>query len=96
NRSSFRHCHQEEVNVSGVIIPGHINGDLFRRKKLSGKKGENFAAGEVEYQRKTDQKAIDKSILPVIKKNSEHKALFGYLGLRFMLGKRQYPHNMVF
>ncbi|KAK6040932.1 hypothetical protein COOONC_21566 [Cooperia oncophora] len=107
------------------MIPDHINDDLFRRKKLSGKKGENiFAAGEVEYQvcfckvfsylrgcsavvskclmlfsldiegksvfyvteqRKTDQKAIDKPILAAIKKNSEHKALFGYLGSRFML-----------
>ncbi|KAK6036722.1 ribosomal protein L6e, partial [Cooperia oncophora] len=50
----------------------------------------------VTEQRKTDQKAIDKPILAVIKKNSEHKALFGYLGSRFMLGKRQYPHKMVF
>ncbi|KAK6051312.1 ribosomal protein L6e [Cooperia oncophora] len=95
-----RHRHQDE-DVSDEKIPDHINDDYFRRKKLSGKKGENiFAAGKVEYQvteqRKTDLKVTDKPILAAIKKNPEHKALFGYLGSRFMLGKRQYPHKMVF
>ncbi|EPB78255.1 ribosomal protein L6e, partial [Ancylostoma ceylanicum] len=90
-----------KVDVSGVKIPAHINDDYFKRKTLPGKKGENiFAAGKVEYQvtdqRKTDQKAIDKPILAAIKKHPEHKFLFGYLGSRFMLAKRQYPHNMVF
>nr|CDJ82021.1 Ribosomal protein L6E domain containing protein [Haemonchus contortus] len=90
-----------KLDVSGVKIPDHINDDYFKRKTLPGKKGENiFAAGKVEYQvteqRKTDQKAIDKPILAAIKKNPDHKFLFGYLGSRFMLGKRQYPHNMVF
>ncbi|RCN40084.1 ribosomal protein L6e [Ancylostoma caninum] len=86
-----------KVDVSGVKIPAHINDDYFKRKTLPGKKGENiFAAGKVTDQRKTDQKAIDKPILAAIKKHPEHKFLFGYLGSRFMLAKRQYPHNMVF
>uniref|UniRef100_A0A0K0CZP8 Large ribosomal subunit protein eL6 n=1 Tax=Angiostrongylus cantonensis TaxID=6313 RepID=A0A0K0CZP8_ANGCA len=90
-----------KVDVSAVSVPEHINDDYFKRKTLSGKKGQNiFATGKVEYQvteqRKTDQKAIDKPILEAIKKHPEHKFLFGYLGSRFMLGKRDYPHNMVF
>ncbi|VDP12955.1 unnamed protein product [Heligmosomoides polygyrus] len=90
-----------KIDVSGVKVPDHINDDYFKRKTFKGKKGEDiFASGKIEYQvteqRKADQKAIDKPILAAIKKHPEHKFLSGYLGSRFMLNKRQYPHNMVF
>lgn len=51
---------------------------------------------QVTEQRKTDQKAVDKSILDVIRKDKDRKMLFGYLGSRFSLGKGQHPHNLVF
>ncbi|KJH42287.1 ribosomal protein L6e [Dictyocaulus viviparus] len=90
-----------KIDVSNVEVPEHINDDYFKRKKLPGKKGQNlFAAGKVEYQvteqRKADQKVVDKPILDTIKKHPEHKFLFGYLGSRFMLGKGDYPHKMIF
>lgn len=50
----------------------------------------------VSEERKKDQVEVDKQILDVIRKNSEKKLLFGYLGSMFSLKNHQYPHKMVF
>lgn len=55
-----------------------------------------FQVYTVSDERKEDQVAVDKQILDVIRKNTEKKMLFGYLGSMFSLGSRQYPHKMVF
>ena len=50
----------------------------------------------VDEQRKKDQVEVDKQVLDAIRKNSEKKVLFGYLGSMFALKSKQYPHKMVF
>ncbi len=47
-------------------------------------------------ERKEDQINVDKEILDAIRKNSEKKLLFGYLGSMFSLKNKQYPHTMIF
>merc|ERR1712020_108587 len=74
-----------KVDVSGVKVPDHINDAYFKRaaaaKKAaaaSGKKeGDIFESKKEEYkpseQRKTDQTAVDKSLMEAIKKNADGK-----------------------
>merc|ERR1712203_437581 len=80
-----------KVDVSGVKVPEHINDAYFKRAAASKK---------VEYkpseQRKTDQTAVDKSLMEAIKKNADGKLLKQYLRTGFGLSKGEYPHKMVF
>merc|ERR1712004_850060 len=80
-----------KVDVSGVKVPEHINDAYFKRAA---------AAKKAEYkpseQRKTDQTAVDKSLMEAIKKNADGKLLKQYLRTGFGLSKGEYPHKMVF
>jgi len=90
------------LDIGSLHIPEHISDDYFKRSQMLGDKSKSgiFASGEKEYvvseQRKNDQKQIDAEVLAAIRKNSERKFLFGYLGSRFSLGKNQCPHKLVF
>jgi len=98
-----------KVDVSGVKVPEHINDAYFKRaaaaKKAAAsgagkKEGDIFESKKVEYkpseQRKTDQTAVDKSLMEAIKKNADGKLLKQYLRTGFGLSKGEYPHKMVF
>ena len=97
-----------KVDVSGVKVPEHINDAYFKRaaaaKKAAAsgakKEGDIFESKKVEYkpseQRKTDQAAVDKSLMEAIKKNADGKLLKQYLRTGFGLSKGEYPHKMVF
>ena len=93
------------VDVSGVKVPDSINDDYFRRAKATKSKksseaGDIFTSKKEEYkpseQRKTDQAAVDKSVLEAIKKHKEGAMLKQYLKHTFSLSKGQYPHKMAF
>jgi ribosomal protein L14E/L6E/L27E len=89
-----------KVDVSGVKVPDHINDDYFKKKSVGPTKGKNiFASGKTEHktseQRKTDQAAVDKSILAAIKKNPERKFINGYLGSNFGLANNKNHQNIV-
>merc|ERR1712203_1255354 len=78
-----------------------INDAYFKRAAAAGKKeGDIFESKKVEYkpseQRKTDQTAVDKSLMEAIKKNADGKLLKQYLRTGFGLSKGEYPHKMVF
>ena len=93
-----------KLDISSVKVPDHITDDYFKRaRKNKHAKNEDpdiFATKKEEYvvsdQRKADQKAVDGAILDVIRKSSDKKLLFGYIGSSFSLHKGQYPHTMVF
>merc|ERR1719342_1874210 len=88
--------------VSG---PYALNGCPLRRINqryllATKKEGDIFESKKVEYkpseQRKTDQTAVDKSLMEAIKKNADGKLLKQYLRTGFGLSKGEYPHKMVF
>ncbi|CAH1800601.1 unnamed protein product [Owenia fusiformis] len=92
-----------KLDVSGVKLPERVNDDYFKRTKLRKPKhteGEIFDTKKEVYkvsdERKADQVDVDKQVLDAIRKNSEKKYLFGYLGAMFSLEGKNYPHNMVF
>uniref|UniRef100_A0A183C2R5 Ovule protein n=1 Tax=Globodera pallida TaxID=36090 RepID=A0A183C2R5_GLOPA len=64
--------------------------------------GQNFCGRNeskqysVNDKRKQHQKSMDSQVLEVIRKHSEKKSLFGYLGSRFHLAKEMHSHKMVF
>merc|ERR1711893_338248 len=92
-----------KLDISSVNVPDHVNDEYFKRKQLKRPKhaeGEIFDTKKEEYsvsdERKKDQVDVDKQVLDVIRKNGEKKLLFGYLGAKFSLKNKQYPHNMIF
>merc|ERR1711923_197680 len=78
-----------KVDVSGVKVPEHINDAYFKRAAAAKKEGDIFESKKVEYkpseQRKTDQTAVDKSLMEAIKKNADGKLLKQYLRTGFGL-----------
>merc|ERR1711923_261228 len=78
-----------KVDVSGVKVPEHINDAYFKRASGAKKEGDIFESKKVEYkpseQRKTDQTAVDKSLMEAIKKNADGKLLKQYLRTGFGL-----------
>jgi len=100
---------ETRLDVSSVKVPESINDDYFRRAKADSKAragakktegGDIFTSKKEEYkpseQRKTDQAAVDKQMLEVIKKHPEAASLKAYLKASFALSKGQYPHTMKF
>ncbi|XP_046361533.1 large ribosomal subunit protein eL6-like [Haliotis cracherodii] len=92
-----------KLDIKGVKLPDRLNDDYFRRSKQRKAKqteGEIFDTKKERYQvseqRKADQKEVDKQLLDVIRKNSEKKLLFGYLGSMFSLRTKEFPHRMAF
>lgn len=92
-----------KLDVSGVKVPENINDKYFKVKKEKSKKsadGNVFAQEKKAYkpdeQRKSDQQNVDKQLLAVIRKDSQKKLLFSYLGSYFQLRNRVYPHKLKF
>ncbi|KAI3411065.1 60S ribosomal protein L6 [Globodera pallida] len=93
-----------KLDITSVNVPEHLDDSYFKRhsNKVADKsKAGIFAEGTkqryaVSDQRKQDQKSMDSQVLEVIRKHSEKKFLFGYLGSRFHLAKGMHPHKMVF
>ncbi|KAA3671086.1 large subunit ribosomal protein L6e [Paragonimus westermani] len=94
---------QTRVDLSGVEIPKEINDEYFKRVDLKENKGstDKFLVEEVKKysvsdQRKADQKLIDEQVSAALKKHPDSRLLLAYLRSLFSLGKRDYPHRMIF
>merc|ERR1711872_32154 len=92
-----------KVDVSGVDVPDSLNDDFFRRMDLkkSGNDTEDFLNEDkqkytVSDDRKTMQKTVDSKVCAAMKKHSDSPLLRRYLRSLFSLGRRDYPHRMVF
>ncbi|XP_014679550.1 PREDICTED: 60S ribosomal protein L6-like [Priapulus caudatus] len=92
-----------KIDVSDVNVPENINDEFFRRQKLKKPRhaeGEIFEAAkqkyEVNQERKDAQVAVDSQVMDAVRKSSDKKLLFGYMGTMFSLKNHQYPHKMVF
>ncbi|CAH8655343.1 large subunit ribosomal protein L6e [Schistosoma bovis] len=91
------------INISEFEIPKHIDDEYFRRVDLKEHKTEAeklFSTETKKYTvsdtRKEDQKIVDKQIRASIKSHPDSKILHAYLRSLFSLGKRDYPHKMIF
>jgi len=93
-----------KLDISDVEVPAHLNDKYFKRtKKIRVKKeeGDLFASKKaLKYkpseQRKKDQAEMDIKLVAAIKKHSDKKMMFGYLGSKFALRNRMYPHLLKF
>ncbi|TPP65090.1 Ribosomal protein RPL6 [Fasciola gigantica] len=91
------------IDLSKLEIPKRVNDEYFRRSDLKEHKEstEKFLVEEVKKytvsdERKEDQKLVDQQVAAAIKNHPDSKLLHGYLRSLFSLGKRDYPHRMVF
>jgi len=89
-----------KLDISGVKVPEVFNDDYFKRptEKKEQKSEDKFFSGKEEKKtlpetRVKDQKELDSQLLPLLKKTP---SLNKYLGARFSLKKKQYPHAMIF
>ncbi|KAF6778321.1 hypothetical protein AHF37_02155 [Paragonimus kellicotti] len=94
---------QTRVDLSGVEIPKKINDEYFKRVDLKENKEstDKFLVEEVKKysvsdERKADQKLIDEQVSTALKKHPDSRLLLAYLRSLFSLGKRDYPHRMIF
>ena len=94
---------QTKLDISSVTLPEKINDDYFKRQRVKRAKkeeGEIFAKKAEKYtpseERKSDQDAVDKQMLAIIKKHPEKKMLASYLRNMFGLRSNQYPHRLKF
>merc|ERR1712126_768635 len=93
-----------KLDISDVEVPAHLNDKYFKRaKKIRVKKeeGDLFASKKaLKYkpseQRKKDQAEMDVKLVGAIKKHADKKMMFGYLGSKFALRNRMYPHLLKF
>ena len=89
---------QTKVDISKVDAKKFDDKYFAREKAKKGKsESEFFAEGaakpEIKGERKTDQKAVDSALLPVIDKMPELKK---YMKARFSLSNTTYPHTLKF
>lgn len=92
-----------KVDISGVKVPDHVDDKYFKvRKEVKAKKAEanvfqeKKEAWKPNDQRKADQKSVDKQLVQAIRKSTDKKLLFAYLGSYFQLRNRVYPHKLKF
>lgn len=89
-----------KIDVNAVKIPAHINDSYFVKENVA-KKSATEEQLFKDYSKKTtviperaaDQKALDKQLLPIIKKTP---LLKNYLQSTFALANGQYPHTLKF
>merc|ERR1719213_980393 len=86
------------VDISKVDTKKYDDKYFAREKKAKTKSEEGFfaqeaPAQEIKPEKKSDQKAVDSALLPVIDKVPELKK---YLKSRFSLTNTTYPHTMTF
>nr|CAX71816.1 putative 60S ribosomal protein L6 [Schistosoma japonicum] len=91
------------IDISKFDVPKHIDDEYFRRVDLKESKtdaGKLFSTETKKYTvsdiRKEDQKLVDNQIRAAIKSHPDSKILHAYLRSLFSLGKRDYPHKMIF
>ncbi|KAA0194328.1 Ribosomal protein RPL6 [Fasciolopsis buskii] len=91
------------IDLSKLEIPKRVTDEYFRRVDLKDNKesAEKFLVEEtkkytVSDERKEDQKLVDQQVTAAIRSHPESKLLHGYLRSLFSLGKRDYPHRMIF
>jgi large subunit ribosomal protein L6e len=77
-----------KLDISKVAIDAKIDDAYF--KKIA---KDEAAEKKIDASRVADQKAVDKQLLPLIKKTPALKA---YLNASFALSRGQYPHNLKF
>lgn len=97
-----------KLDLSGLKVAETINDKYFKRPKADSKKakskkgdgGDIFEAKAETYkpsaERKKDQIEVDKQIVAAIKKSTDRKLLFAYLGSFFQLRNLVYPHKLKF
>lgn len=95
-----------KLDISGVKIPENIDDKYFKVKKERSHKGKKGDGGDIfdtkaegykpDEQRKKDQIQVDKQLIDVIRKDSQKKLLFAYLGSYFQLRNRMFPHKLKF
>jgi len=112
NACPLRRMHQNfvivtsvKLDISGVKIPDHIDDKYFKVKREHSK-GKKSDGGDIfdtkaegykpDERRKNDQIDVDKQLIGVIRKNTDKKLMFAYLGSYFQLRNRMYPHKMKF
>ncbi|CAH8873803.1 unnamed protein product [Trichobilharzia szidati] len=91
------------VDLSDIKIPEHIDDGYFRRtdlkehktdaEKLFSTETKKYVVSDI---RKQDQKVVDKQVSASMKSHPDSKMLHAYMRSLFSLGKRDYPHKMVF
>lgn len=90
-----------KINIDSVKIPDHINDDYFKKEKKAKTPVKNEDQLFEKKEQKTtlpegriaDQKTVDEQVLPLV---NGVEFLGKYLGARFSLSRRDFPHEMVF
>ena len=101
-RKAGHRQHQTVLRITGISATGTKPKAAAKKAAASAgkKEGDIFESKKVEYkpseQRKTDQTAVDKSLMEAVKKHADGKLLKQYLRTGFGLSKGEYPHKMVF
>ncbi|GAA35778.1 60S ribosomal protein L6 [Clonorchis sinensis] len=94
---------QTRIDLSGIEIPKRVTDEYFKRVDLKEDKRsvdklltDEVKKYSVSEERKEDQKVIDSQVSAAMKKHPDSKLLHAYLRSLFSLGKRDYPHRMIF
>lgn len=90
-----------KIDISSVNVPEHINDSYFKKEKKSNKPVKSEEQLFEKSQEKStlpegrikDQKTVDEQVLPLV---NNVEFLGKYLGARFSLSRRDFPHEMVF
>merc|ERR1711872_851776 len=91
-----------KLDLTGVELPKEVDDELLNRKEIKATRtAENFLSEDdtkytVSEQRKLLQKQVDSKVISALKKSKDSGLLTQYLSSMFSLGRRDYPHTMLF